>query len=86
MSEVLIQKYLNQLRDLQKVSGTSRESVVREAFKDLLKDWARAHDLVFIPEYEITRAGLANHRGEKALPELLHQQPFAAHRVQAPMP
>jgi hypothetical protein len=54
MSEVLIQKYLNQLRDLQKVSGTSRESVVREAFKDLLKDWARAHDLVFIPEYEIT--------------------------------
>ena len=54
MSQVLIHKYLNQLRDLQKVSGTNRESVVREAFKDLLKDWARTHDLVFIPEYEIT--------------------------------
>src|SRR4029077_5993696 len=39
--------------DLRKVSGTHRESVVREAFKDLLKGWARAHDLIFVPEYEI---------------------------------
>jgi predicted helicase len=53
MSHVLIQQYLNQLQDLRKVSGTHRESVVREAFKDLLKCWARSHDLVFIPEYEI---------------------------------
>jgi hypothetical protein len=30
-----------------------RESVVREAFKDLLKGWARSRDLVFVPEYEI---------------------------------
>ena len=27
--------------------------MVREAFKDLLKGWARSHDLVFVPEYEI---------------------------------
>jgi hypothetical protein len=53
MSQLLIQQYLNHLQDLRKVSGTDRESVVREAFKDLLKDWARGHDLVFIPEYEI---------------------------------
>jgi predicted helicase len=53
MSQVLIQQYLNQLRDLRKVSGTHRESVVREAFKDLLKGYARSHDLVFVPEYEI---------------------------------
>ena len=26
---------------------------MREAFKDLLKGWARSHDLVFVPEYEI---------------------------------
>lgn len=32
MSQVLIQQYLNQLQDLRKVSGTGRESVVREAF------------------------------------------------------
>jgi len=42
MSQVLIQQYLNNLRDLRKVSGTTRESVVREAFKDLLKGWARS--------------------------------------------
>ena len=53
MSQLLIQQYLNQLASLKKVSGTSRESVVREAFKDLLKGWARSHDLVFVPEYEI---------------------------------
>ncbi|HYU33452.1 MAG TPA: type ISP restriction/modification enzyme [Thermoanaerobaculia bacterium] len=54
MSQLLIQQYLNQLQDLRKVSGTHRESVVREAFKDLLKGWARQHDLVFVPEYEFT--------------------------------
>ena len=53
MSQVLIQQYLNELSTLRKVSGTTRESVVREAFKDLLKGWARSHDLVFVPEYEI---------------------------------
>jgi hypothetical protein len=45
MSQVLIQQYLNQLQDLRKVSGTHREMVVREAFKDLPKGWARSHDL-----------------------------------------
>ncbi len=53
MSRVLIQHYLNHLADLRRVSGTHRESVVREAFKDLLKGWARPHDLTFIPEYEL---------------------------------
>jgi len=53
MSQLLIQQYLNQLATLKKVSGTTRESVVREAFKDLLKGWARAHDLTFVPEHEV---------------------------------
>jgi predicted helicase len=53
MSQLLIQKYLNELAALKKVSGTHRESVVREAFKDLLKAWGRSQDLTFIPEYEI---------------------------------
>ncbi|MFY9824467.1 MAG: type ISP restriction/modification enzyme [Thermoanaerobaculia bacterium] len=51
MSQLLIQQYLNQLHDLRKVGGTHRESVVREAFKDLLKSWGREHDLTFVPEY-----------------------------------
>lgn len=29
---------------------------MREAFKDLLKGWARSHDLVFVPEYEYETA------------------------------
>jgi hypothetical protein len=56
MSQVLIQQYLNQLQDLRRVSGTHRESVVREAFKDLLKGYAGQHDVVFIPDYEIATA------------------------------
>jgi hypothetical protein len=54
LSQLLIQSYLNQLADLRKVSGTQRQSVVREAFKDLLKGRARSHDLVFVPKYEIS--------------------------------
>ena len=49
MSQLLIQQYLNQLETLKRVSGTQRESVVREAFKDLLKGWARSHDLDLRP-------------------------------------
>lgn len=53
MSQLLIQKYLNELAKLRQISGTHRESVVREAFKDLLKGWAKQYDLTFIPEYQI---------------------------------
>ena len=53
MSQLAITKYLNELSDLKKVSGSKREFVVREAFKDLLKAMGKAHDLVFIPEHHI---------------------------------
>jgi len=53
LSQLLIQRYLNELSKLRQVSGTNRESVVREAFKDLLKGWARQHDLIFVPEYQL---------------------------------
>lgn len=56
MSQVLINQYLAQLDLLKKVGGTHRESVVREAFKDLLKGWGKQHDLVFIPEYKLDSA------------------------------
>jgi predicted helicase len=52
MSQLLIQHYLNELQTLRRVSGTSRESVVREAFKTLLKDWGKSRDLIFLPEQE----------------------------------
>jgi hypothetical protein len=52
VSQLLIQQYLNEMQKLRRMSGTARESVVREAFKTLLKDWGKSHDLTFIPEYE----------------------------------
>jgi predicted helicase len=56
MSQHLISRYLNELSDLRRVSGEARESVVREAFKTLLKDWGRSKDLIFIPEYKLDTA------------------------------
>ncbi|HEV2594217.1 MAG TPA: type ISP restriction/modification enzyme [Sphingomicrobium sp.] len=56
MSHVLIQRYLDELSDLRRLSGTERETVVREAFKSLLKGWGRSHELKFIPEYPLTTA------------------------------
>ena len=53
MSRLLIQHYLAELSKLRQVSDSDREGVVSEAFKDLLKGWGRAHDLTFVPQYEI---------------------------------
>jgi hypothetical protein len=52
VSQLLIHHYLNELQTLRRVSGTTRESVVSEAFKTLLKDWGKSRDLIFIPQYE----------------------------------
>jgi len=52
MSQILIQSYFNELDRIRAASGSKRESVVREAFKDLLKGWGRQRDLVFIAEHE----------------------------------
>jgi hypothetical protein len=41
MSQLLITDYLNQLALIRQVSGSQRETIVREAFKDLLKAWGR---------------------------------------------
>ena len=42
LSRVLIQHDLSDLVTPRQVSGSHRESVVREAFKDLLKGWVHA--------------------------------------------
>lgn len=56
MSKVLIGQYLNELSRLRQVSGTHRESMVRQAFKDLRKGYARRRCRTFVAEYEIVRA------------------------------
>ena len=53
MSRHLINEYRADLDRLRSVSGSRRESVLREAFKDLLKRWGRTNDLQFIPEHDI---------------------------------
>src|SRR5882724_4869905 len=55
MSQHLIQQYLNELSDLRRASGTTREGVVSEAFKDLLKGYGKSHGLIFIPQYELPK-------------------------------
>ena len=52
MSRQLVSEYFNEIATLRKVSGTSTEGVISEAFKDLLKAWSRQKNLVFIAQYE----------------------------------
>jgi hypothetical protein len=56
MSQLFITQYLNELHRLRKISGTNRETVVREAFKDLLKSWGKTRELQFIAEYPMVTA------------------------------
>lgn len=44
MSQLLINEYLKQLDVIKKVSGSRRETIVREAFKDLLKSWGKQNN------------------------------------------
>lgn len=60
MSQLLINEYLKQLDVIKKVSGSHRETIVREAFKDLLKAWGRQHSLVFLAEYPLKTAVKSN--------------------------
>jgi len=53
LSRALINEYRGDLDRLRSVSGSRRESVLREAFKDLLKRWGKGHDLHFVPEHDI---------------------------------
>ncbi|MHB0727817.1 type ISP restriction/modification enzyme [Roseomonas mucosa] len=53
MSRQIINEYRAELDRLRVTSGSRRESVLREAFKDLLKHWGRGQGLQFIPEHDI---------------------------------
>ena len=60
MSQLLINDYLRQLALIRRVSGSQRETTVREAFKDLLKAWGRQQGLVFLAEYPMKTATQTN--------------------------
>lgn len=55
MSQLLINQFLNELSRIRKISGAKRETVVREAFKDLLKAWGKSHDLHSSPNTRSSR-------------------------------
>ena len=52
MSRQLVTEYRGELDRIHAASGSKRESVVREAFKDLLKRWGKSRDLIFLAEHE----------------------------------
>ena len=54
MSLQLINDDLAELDRLKKISRSRRETIVREAFKDLLKAWGRQQGLVFVAECPVT--------------------------------
>jgi predicted helicase len=60
LSQLLINEYLKQLDIIRKISGSTRETIVREAFKDLLKNWGRQQNLVFLAEYPVKTATKTN--------------------------
>ncbi len=60
MSQLLINDYLKQLDIIKKASGSARETIVREAFKDLLKAWGKQQGLVFLAEYPLKTATKTN--------------------------
>ncbi|MBK6351296.1 MAG: hypothetical protein IPF50_16580 [Proteobacteria bacterium] len=53
LGKLLIHQYLNDLERLKSASGSVREGVVSEAFKDLLKAGARQHDLIFVAQHKL---------------------------------
>ena len=60
MSQLLINDYLKQLDVIRRVSGSQRETIVREAFKDLLKSWGKQQGLTFLAEYPLKTATKTN--------------------------
>lgn len=52
VSQQLITEYRSDLDRIHSASGSKRESVVREAFKDLLKRWGKSRDLIVLAEHD----------------------------------
>jgi hypothetical protein len=53
MGRLSVEDYLRAIKPLRRFSGPSIESVVSEAFKDLIKAWPRSAGLPFVPRHEV---------------------------------
>jgi len=62
MSQIVGNEYLTELDVIRRVSASQRETMVREAFKDLLKNWGKENRLTFIEvtvcDFKSSAAGL----------------------------
>jgi predicted helicase len=76
MSQLLINDYLKQLDLIRRVSGSQRETIVREAFKDLLKNWGKQHDLIFLAEYAVLHDPLYREKYAQNLKREFPRMPF----------
>ena len=77
MSQLLINNYLKQLDIIKRASGSQRETIVREAFKDLLKAWGKQQGLIFLAEYPLKTATKTNIAVDGALLHELRMPPAA---------
>ncbi|NBU85083.1 MAG: hypothetical protein EBS21_10995 [Sphingomonadaceae bacterium] len=53
MSRQFIHEYRAELDRMRAISGSRRESVLRDAFKMLLQRWGRGQDLLLVPEHSL---------------------------------
>ncbi len=60
MSLVRIRSYHARIDKRRRTSGSSIESVLRNAFERFLTDWAEMEDLVFAPELRLGTGPAAN--------------------------
>ena len=56
MSRQLINEYRADLDRKKAVSGSRREGVLSDPFKDLLRRWGKSHDLIFVSQPDIVTA------------------------------
>jgi predicted helicase len=56
MSQIHIQAYLRELADIRLKTGSTNETVLREAFKGLLKSWGKSVGLFYTSEYPVDNA------------------------------
>lgn len=57
MSRIQVQSYLSRIDQLRRVSGSTSEVIVSQAFARLLEDWAQDQKLIFVQQhpYETTQ-------------------------------
>lgn len=57
-----MQSYLARIDQLRRVSGSTREVIVSQAFASLLEDWARDQKLIFVQQHPFETTQKTNKR------------------------